>query len=451
MPYPNSVLWTPENIMRKFVENIIEQKQMSLVDREVNPRHELPAVTKAVQNNGENAVLFNNVSGTNFPVVSNLYGSHKRICEIIGAAEDGFCKRWKEINQTPIEHEIYENIEMPGDIISGKLSDLPLITYHEKDAGPYFTSTIFLAKEPDTGVPNLSFHRSMFVSDDEIRCRLGASHDLAKYQKKAEERNEPLEVAILIGTSPEIFLAACANLPYDENELEVAAKVAGAPLKMRPCKSIDLMVPADTEIVIEGRILPNKTGPEAPFGEFMGNYVPQVESPIFEVTDVNWRKDAYFHSLNCGSNEDLRPLETMFAARVYDHVSRVVPGIIDVSTRPNCLISIIKLKKQYEGHGKQALLAAIGSNMDYNKVVIAVDDDVDIQNIEDVMWAYLVRGRADKRAFIIEDVPGFYRDEFKDHWGRLAIDATMPWGREKEFERKSIPGENDIDLSKYLV
>ncbi len=88
--------------------------------------------------------------------------------------------------------------------------------------------------------------------------------------------------------------------------------------------------------------------------------------------------------------------------------------------------------------------------MDYNKVVIAVDEDVDIQNIEDVMWAYLVRGRADKRAFIIEDVPGFYRDEMKDHWGRLAIDATMPWGREAEFERKRIPGEDSIDLSRYL-
>ena len=89
--------------------------------------------------------------------------------------------------------------------------------------------------------------------------------------------------------------------------------------------------------------------------------------------------------------------------------------------------------------------------MDHNKVVIAVDEDVDIQSMEDVMWAYLVRGRADKRAMIIEDVPGFYRDEMKDHWGRLAIDATLPWGREEEFERKTVPGVDDIDLTSYLV
>lgn len=437
--------------MRKFVEDIIKQDEMSVIEREVSPKHELAAVTKAVQIISENAVLFKHISGTEFPVVSNLYGSHDRLRKLIGAPKDGFCKRWKELLQHPLECEVYENIEMPDDLVSGKLSDLPLITYHEKDAGPYFTSAIYLAKEPDSGVPNLSFHRSMFVNDNEIRARLGSSHDLAKYQRKAEERNEPMEAALLVGTSPEVFLAACASLPVEVNELEVAAKIAGAPIKMRPCRSIDLMVPADTEVVIEGRFLPHTLRPEGPFGEFMGNYVPIGDNHVFEVLDVTWRKGAYFHSLTCGSNEDLRPLEAMTAARVYDHVSRVIPGVIDVSCRPNCMISIIKIKKQYEGHGKQALLAAIGSIMDFNKVVIVVDEDVDIHNLDDVMWAYMVRGPADKRAFIINDVPGFYRDEMKDHWGRLAIDATMPWGREEEFERKAIPGEDNIDLSQYLV
>ncbi len=301
--------------MRKFIEDIEKTQQLSIVKQEVNAKHELAAVTKAIQSAGENAVLFENVSGTEFPVVSNVYGSYERLCRIIDAPADGFCKRWKEITQQSIDFDICETIESPGDIISGNLSDLPLISYHEKDAGPYFTSAIFLAKEPDSGVHNLSFHRSMYASDTELRCRLGASHDLARYQKKAEENKQSLEAAILIGTSPEVFLSACANLPYETDEFEVAAKISSAPVKMRPCNTIDLMVPADTEVVIEGRFLPGEFGPEAPFGEFMGNYVPQVQSPVFEVTNVNWRKGAYFHSLNCGSNEDLRPLETMFAAQ----------------------------------------------------------------------------------------------------------------------------------------
>lgn len=437
--------------MRNFINDIIKQNEMFVVERNVNPKYELAAVTKSVQNSSENAVLFKNITDSDFPVVSNLYGSHSRLCNIIGAQQQTFCQRWGEILNQPRTHEIYNNIEMPNDIISGKLSDLPLITYHEKDAGPYFTSAIFLANEPDTGIPNLSFHRSMFVNDNELRVRLGSSHDLAKYQKKSEELNAPMEAALLIGTSPEIFMAACSSLPYDGNELEIAAKIKGGPINMRPCQTIDLMVPADTEIVIEGRFLPNTLRPEGPFGEFMGNYVSVSNNHVFEILHVSWRKNAYFHSLTCGTNEDLRPLEAMTAARVYDHVSRVIPGVIDVSCRPNCMISIIKIKQQYEGHGKQALLAAIGSNMDYNKVCIVVDEDVDIYDMDDVMWAYLVRGPADKRAMIINDVPGFYRDDMKDHWGRLLIDATYPWGRKEEFARKSIPGQDKIDLAEYIL
>jgi UbiD family decarboxylase len=334
--------------------------------------------------------------------------------------------------------------------VQSSRSALPLITYHEKDAGPYFTSAIFLAREPDSGVPNLSFHRSMFVSDRELRVRLGSSHDLARYQQKAELRGRPLEAALLIGVPPEIFLSACYSLPYEANELELAAKLAGRPLPMRRCQTIDLMVPAHAEIVVEGRFLPNVRRPEGPFGEFLGAYVPEGLNHVFEVLAVTRRTDAIFHSITCGTPEDLCPLEALTAARVYEHVSRVVAGVLDVSTRPNCMITIVKIQQQYDGHGKHALLAALGSNMDFNKVCIVVDADVDIRDLNDVMWAYLTRGPADQRAFILERIPGFYRDEFKDHWGRLAIDATMPWGRTEEFARKRIPGEDAVDLSQYV-
>jgi UbiD family decarboxylase len=343
-----------------------------------------------------------------------------------------------------------EPVAAPGDRESGRLSDLPMVTYHGKDAGPYITSAIFLARDPDTGVPNLSFHRSMYVSDSELRIRLGSSHDLAKYQARAEARNEPLEAAMLIGTRPEIFLAACASPPMDVSELDVAAKIAGAPIGMYRCNTIDLEVPTDTEIVIEGCILPNVRRPEGPFGEFLGFYVPVGDNHVFEVREVNWRSGALYHALLCGSPEDLRPLEAVTAARIYAHVSNMIPGLIDVSCRPNVMITVMRIKKQYKGHGKHALLAALGSHLDYNKVCIVVDEDVDIYDLDDVMWAYLTRGRADKRAMVLEDIPGFYRDPHQDHWGRLIIDATMPWGREDEFQRKKVPGEEEIDLADYL-
>jgi 4-hydroxybenzoate decarboxylase len=438
--------------VRDFLAALARDHNLDRVARPVDPRHEIAAVIKAAQQASERAILFEQVGGSAMRVASNLYGSHDRLCDMIGAEDGRFCERWLEIvdgagnGASPTRR-----VDPPEPPLSCQMSDLPQITYHARDGGPYVTSAIYLAKEPDTGVANMSFHRSMMIGDDELRVRLGASHDLARYQRKAEARGEALEAALLIGVAPPIFLAACASLPYETSELEIAARIAGAPIDMRPCATIDLDVPVDTEIVVEGRFLPNLKRPEGPFGEFMGNYVEVGDNHVFEVTHVSHRPDPVFHALLCGSTEDLRPLEAATAARIYRHLRDVVPGVLDVSCRPNAMITIVRLDKQYEGHGKHALLAALGSNLDYNKVVIAVDRDVDIYDLDDVMWAYLTRGRADTRAQIIHDVPGFYRDPHKDHWGRLMIDATMPWGREAEFARKTIPGQDAIRLEDYLV
>ena len=442
--------------MRSFIDDLAARGELAVVRRPVDPRHQLAAVTKAVQRAGEQAVLFEAVEGTPMPVVSNLYGSHERLCRLIGAGDKTFCERWIELTDACIASRDADVLEpapasVEAEFVSGRLSDLPAITYHARDAGPYFTSAIFLAKEPDSGVPNLSFHRSMQVSDEELRVRLGSTHDLARYQAKAEARGEPLEAALMLSCGPEIFLAACASLPYEASELVMAAKIKGGKISMRRCRTIDLEVPAAVDIVVEGRFLPGVKRPEGPFGEFMGNYVEVGDNHVFEVSHVSYRPGAVFHALLCGSPEDLRPLEAVTAARVYRHVSAQIPGVIDVCCRPNVMISIIKIRKAYEGHGKHAILAALGSYLDYNKVVIVVDEDVDIYDLDDVMWAYMTRGRADTRAMILNDIPGFYRDPHKDHWGRLAIDATMPWGREKEFARKTVAGEDAIDLKEWLA
>lgn len=438
-------------IIRDFIRQLLAGGDLAVIGRKVDPEHELAAVTKRSQKNSESALLFERVKGTDARVVTNLYGSHSRLCDLVGAPKDRFCRHWNELVEgAGSPGPLQRTVPVPSDRHNANLSDLPMITYHGKDAGPYITSALFLAKDPDSGVPNLSFHRSMVVSDDELRIRLGTSHDLAKYQARAEARDEPLEAALLIGTPPEIFLAACSSPPIDVSEIDVAAKIAKRPIRMYPCNTIDLNVPENVEVVVEGRILPHERRPEGPFGEFMGFYVPVGDNHVFEVSEVNCRDGAIYHALLCGSPEDLRPLEAVTAARIYRHVSRMIPGLIEVSCRPNVMITIMKISKQYKGHGRHALLAALGSHLDYNKVCIVVDEDVDVYDLNDVMWAYLTRGRADKRATIIEDVPGFYRDPHQDHWGRLIIDATLPWGREEEFERKRVPGEDEIDLADYL-
>ncbi len=384
--------------------------------------------------------------------MTNLFSSRHRLCELIQAEDGNFCPAWNRILDETASMPSGGTCSSaaPADLVTGKLSDLPLIHYHEKDAGPYLTSAIFLAKDPHTKIPNLSFHRAMYVSDQELRIRLGSTHDLYHYQQKAEERNEALEAALLITVSPALFLAASASIPRDWSELALAAKISGEEIETYPARTIDLEIPRAARIVVEGRIRANERRPEGPFGEFMGYYVPQADNHVFEVTSVYSRRNAVFHSILCGSSEDLTLLETLTAAKMYRHLNKVLPGIVDVSCSPAFMNTTVKISQQYEGHARQVIMAAFGADLDYNKAVFVVDEDIDITDMNEVMWAFLSRGRVDKRTMVIDDVPGFYRDPHKDHWGRLGLDATMPFGREAEFERKRIPGETDIDLDEYF-
>ena len=436
--------------MRDYLKFLACRDEVTVVTKPVDPKFELAAVTQRLQQISDNVIEFRNVVGSKMPVVTNIYGSRRRLCEMIGAADGNFCRRWTELWPDGDNAESPAAPDPGEERISGSLSDLPQITYFEKDGGPYVTSALFLARHPQSSVANLSFHRSQIIADDELRVRLGTTHDLTNYQHVAEQNGNALDAALLIGTSPAVFLAACASLPRDEDEMIAAARIAGQRPAMQKCRSIDLEFPADTEIVVEGRFLPNVQRPEGPFGEFMGYYVPVQNNAVFEVLDVHWRKDAIFHSINCGSPEDMHPLNFAIATRIYRTLAGQLPGIVNVACYPNLMNTVVQIRQAYEGHARHVLMAAIGAHLDYSKSCMVVDEDVDIHSLDDVLWAYLTRGRADTRAFIIEDMPGFYRDPHKDHWGRLAIDATKPLDRLEEFERKRIPGAEDLDLADYV-
>jgi 4-hydroxybenzoate decarboxylase len=435
--------------MRAYLDRLRRAGCVREITREVSGRHELAAVTQASQQESDAPLLFHKVAGSRFPVMTNVFGSRRRLIEMIGGNDGSFCRRWVEMTRKP--SQLPRIVGAPNDLEQIRLTELPQITYFEHDGGPYLTAGVFLAREPGGDIPNLSFHRCQIMSDRELRVRLGRSHHLTQYQAKAEARGEALEAAILLGPPIGLVLAAAAPLAYDESELEIAGKIAGAPLELRRCRTLDLDVPVDTEIVIEGRILPGVRRPEGPFGEFMGYYVPVGDNHVFEVSAVSAWRDAIFHSITCGSPEDLRLLEVAVATRTYQALMAAsLEGIIDVACVPFTMSTIVKIDQQYEGHARQVLLTALGANHDWNKTVIVVDDDVDINDFDDVWWAYLTRGRADTRAMVLSDVPGFYRDPQRDHWGRLGIDATAPFGRKQEFIRKRIPGADAIDLRTYF-
>ena len=422
----------------------------------LSARHEVAAVTAEVQDRGNEICVFHQVNGHAMPVVTNIYGSRHRLGAMLGVggvAGDTMCRA---INTHIARGQALGTAATvpaigPDPRREVALGELPLLTYHAEDAGAYLTTGILLVRDPDTGVRNLSFHRGMRVSDTELRISIGPRHDLGRIQRLAEERGETLEAAFLVGVTPALFLAACTSIPPDADEVALAAAIAGAPFPVRPAATIDLQIPDGADIVIEGRILPRERRAEAPFGEWMGYYVPEKQSHVFQVMRTAARPQALLHGLVCGSGDDLRPLEATTAARIYKTLTAQFDCVLDVVCFPSMLVTAVKIRQAYEGQSRQVLMAAITAHFLYSKVCIVVDEDVDIYRLDDVLWAYATRARPDERTQVLGQLPGFFRDPHKDHWGRLGLDGTMPWGRFEEFRRKQIPGRDKVDLQALLA
>ena len=361
--------------MRDWVNRLAQSGELLTVKREVDPRFELAAVTKRAQEAGNRPLLFENVRATGLRVATNLFADATRLRSVVGGADEPFAAAYAKVldaAEARVEPAAAE-VRAPGDLQQGRLTDLPLITYHERDAGPYFTAAIVLALDPDTGVPNLSFHRAMYVSPDELRLRLGDSHDLTDYQRRAEEAGQALPVALLIGVPPPVFFAAGTHLPAGINEYALAAELSGAPVEVYPGRHTGLPIPFQTEVVIEGRILPDERRPEGPFGEVLGYYVPEAPNHVMEVQGISWRRDALFHSLLCGSREDLALLEAVNAARVYRDLTRRLPGILDVSCAPAFMNTTVQIRPQYEGHAREVMEVVFDSHADYNQLCCVVE------------------------------------------------------------------------------
>lgn len=439
--------------MKRYLDTLTSRNEMRTVKREVDPRFELAAVVAASQKNSSAPILFEHVRGSALPVVSNVFGSSDRLCEMIGARRGQLCQRWAEImKQVDLMSGPYTAVSpAPTNLISGRIGDLPHITWREKDCGPYITAGVFLAKNPDNGIANLSFCRALMVSDTELRCCIDPPHDLAQYQAKAEARGEPLDCCILIGAPPEIFIAGCASVPIDVDEIKIASAILGKPYPMQRARTVDLEVPVGTQVVIEGRFRPGERASEGPFGEFMGYYGPvNQQGYIFDVTAVYWQPNAVFHGLMCGSAEDLTVLDIAFATRTYNAIAPTMPGILDVTCNPMFFCTVVKIHKTYEGQAQHVMMKVFAANPNYNFACIVVDRDIDPRNLGEIFAAYLTRGRIDKRTMVLPDIRGFDRSADPLYAGRIGIDATTTIGREAELERARTPGADNLQLSDYL-
>lgn len=435
--------------LRQYLSDCERRGQLLRVRRAVDPKFELNAVVRKIQAGPNLPVLFEKVRGSAYPVASNMLGDYGRIAGLLGCGIEGLARTWAERMSAPVPAAA-EAAAPEGALKRISLGDIPHITFAEKDAGPYLTASVVVVRDPHSGVVNLSYHRMQIVGETELRGRLSTSGDLYRIQQMAETAKAALPAVVAIGLPPIVGLAAATTAGPAISEYDVAAKLAGSRFATELSPLSGLPVPVSAQFLIECEILPDERRPEGPFGEWMDYYVPRTDNHVFIVKGVYARADAVFHAISAGSKEEIAMSAAPIAGLIYNSVRTWAPSLQDVTCFPHPQWCVLKVGNAAEGLARKAILAALGAEMNRMLYCVAVDEDVDIHDWQDVLWAMATRCRPDRGVFQIPDIPSFARDPHRTHWGRLGIDATKPVEHAAAFERKQVPGLKTLDLRDYL-
>jgi 2,5-furandicarboxylate decarboxylase 1 len=311
-----------------------------------------------------------------------------------------------------------------------------------------------VAKDPETGIRNVSIHR-IRVFEDGLMSLLILPRHLDLCLRKCMERKQPLEVAVAIGVDPFTLLTSQAILPFGVDELEVAnAMRSEAPLKLAKCATVDLEVPADSEIVLEGIIDSSETRVEGPFGEFPRYYSPEAPRPTLKLSAICHRNQPVYYSILPAAREHLLLGAIPREVSVLVDVQRAAPSVkaVHLTYGGTCRYHlVISMAKRHEGEPRVAMLAAMANNADIKHVVV-VDDDIDIFDMEQVEWALATRFQGDRDLLVIPRIQVSNLDPSALGLGtRVGFDATVPIGGLKElFKPIAIPGYENMDLKNYL-
>lgn len=442
--------------LRSWLEYLRAQGAMVEVTRPVDLRYELAAVVKRLD--GQKAVLFSHLAGHGGRVASGIVGSRELIAQALGVRPAELSRRFAKALERPIPTRPVPRDQAPAkEVAVGGAIDLtalcPVPTHHRHDAGPYITAGLFIVRDPDTGKQNVAIHRLQVIGPNRLGVLLLPRHTRQLY-RRFEQRGEPLPCAIVIGVDPLTLLASQATAAYGVDELEVAGALRGEPLPVVRCDTVDIEVPATAEFVLEGRVLPRTRAPEGPFGEFPRYYGAQGEREVVEVMAATHRRDPIFHTILPAGREHLLLGAIPREAAIFDAVFRVVPGVQAVHLTPggscrfHCVVSI---RKEEEGQGKLAALAALSTHYDVKHVVV-VDEDIDAFDLESVEWALATRFQADQDLVLVSGSQASRLDptSARGVGAKLGFDCTIPLDADRfRFTPIDIPGYDALDLADY--
>jgi 4-hydroxy-3-polyprenylbenzoate decarboxylase len=464
--------------LREFLAFLEKQGELVRITQEVDPNLEMTEISdRALRAKGP-ALLFENPKGYSTPVLCNLFGTPERVAmgmgqESVGALRDlgtllaflkepeppkGLRDLWekrhdfkqvlnmpvKEVKNAPCQENVLE-----GDQVD--LDQLPIQTCWPGDVAPLVTWALAITRGPEKERQNLGIYRMQKVAKNKLIMRWlahrGGALDYREWRERYPEK--PYPVAIALGADPATTLAAVTPVPDTLSEYAFAGLLRGEKTQVVKCIGSDLQVPATAEFILEGFLYPNEEAKEGPFGDHTG-YYNEVESfPVFTIERITHRKDPIYHSTYTGRPPDEPAILGVALNEVFVPIlQKQFPEIIDFYLPPegcSYRMAVVSIKKQYPGHAKRVMMGVWSylRQFMYTKFVIVTDDDIDVRNWEDVVWAMTTRMDPVRDTVMIENTPIDYLDFASPVSGlgsKMGLDAT-----------NKLPGETQREWGEPIV
>ncbi len=441
----------PFKDLREFLSFLEEKGELLRTEKPVDVKFEISSYIRKTSDERGPALLFENVKNFNMPVLGGLFATRERAFMALETTPETYVNKFQNALGYLIPPKLVKEGPCKEVVHTGKnvdLSKLPIPIFSERDPGPFITLGLSISRNLKTGEKNTSIYRLQFKGHN--RLGIMAQH-LVRQLVEAESTGKGLPVAIAIGTDPVLPLATQWMAPYGIDEMNLAGALRGEPVEMVKAETVDLEVPATAEIIVEGTVLPNVREQEGPFGEVSGYYTPANPKPIIEVSAITHRKNPIFQAALTGmpttENHILKqlPLEATF----YWMLKKEFPGVTAVhfpAAGTVGMIAVIAIKQHYESEARNVIATMLGSRR--NKIIIVVDDDIDVFDMEKVLWAIATRSQADEDVVIFPRLVATAMDPSvrKLRVGAgLGIDATRPFGQPFP-EMVKVPGVENVSL-----
>lgn len=399
--------------MQDFLNFLEKKGELKRIKTEVDSNLEITEIADQIVKKGGPAVLFENIKGSKYPLFINMFGTKKRMCLSLGVEEInevsdkignlfprnmpegiwdkiGFLAQLKKISDArpdvvkdALSQEVVEE--------NGSLDSLPILKCWPDDAGRFITLPLVFAKDPETGHQNVGMYRMQVYDEKTTGMHWHQHHDGARIYRKYKRLKEKMPVAVALGGDPSVIYSATAPLPPDFDELMFAGFLRGKAVPVIKAKTVDILVPANAEFILEGYVEPDELRREGPFGDHTGYYSPADNFPVFHLNCITRRRNPIYPATVVGRP----PMEDCFMGwateRIFLPILRLsLPEIKDISLPfegvfHNC--AIISIKKEFPGHARKVINALWGmGQMMFSKMIVVVDKDVNVQDYSEVVW-----------------------------------------------------------------